>query len=1545
MPTADIGESMTVVAQQLDASSSAHPEPTSTSGDGGKDGAGGARGDGEQAAQQAASRGHSACASLRGWQPTNDGDNEVCDRSSSEGNTERSHGDDVHDGMSGGACCDVYATSSTDISQRRASRAAGAQSAIGMMHGQLSMPAADHPVVMRAHRILQEMAVGNHGPRPLNREEYRQRKAAGRERQRGRMRLYRAAATVCERPIDPPACLQKRRVGWASSVGNPHRSTRRSTRSHVHVADALASAWEVRWQSGSKAAGLASAVADVDAKRTRSGGGLAAANVDADATLAHGDGDLMAVDADDEAVQTHSAATSDSDAKLPRSGGGLVAADADADATRVHGDGGLVAVDADGEAVQVRSESGLTTAEADANVTLGRGEVRQATLLQVGSADPHGLQLNDDKVARCRKAPAFALHAHEPATADELLERPIAAMNAAVVMAPRSETPDADGLPHAPPLVRCLEELLHPQWVWRVRAWERRARRCIRLARVGKWRAARNMRPPDLWVSAEASMLPSCAHFDWDLRPWTSGMPAVPTARSHRDGTQPCGSVNLAAFANIDPGFADQAIAAEVCDGIADDVAAPRGSLLCAPHTGALRFYSEARARLDVNVNEQWAVEYASLPFWPLRCDPYSVVDESERAGKPKFRLTNDHSWPPPGTIAGDGTFMGAWGDHVPSLNESMRRGEWPEERMLRVKDMAEAAAVLQRSGAQVRMGVLDIAAYYKQFGRQLGEHWRNGAITERGFLVDERCCFGSAADATKCVRVSNLLVHHVRIALRAVDARYPTRDSAVLDWLQQRAEAGREAGASEAEVAERWSCLHAVGMYVDDSAHASIDDLLFDVDGAPVLKDGVHLRRAEAHFDAMRECFHSFGLQTTKEQPPAQVVDFLGVRIDLERGRLTLTDRKRRSYARQARAMAARSTCERSEYLQLLGKLNFAATCYPRGRQWLHAPWRAARAAFRTRGDVVVIPVAAACALIRWATELVPVGTPDEGPLPQQEGVPLAARARFPESTSEDALCIYADAARDASDTCGWCAWAVAGKKLLYAEGQWTKEEREALLICDLELAASTFGLVAFQPLVGRRHVYSFTDNVVAQAAMRGLVPSTPAMQRLTAERVTWLLQHGVTEASARITSAANLWADLGSRGKIGDVLAQARALGLTPHRVSPPATWMSAVAEEAHHARVGMGASPPPSVTPPSPEPPPAPRRDVEGSNGGASSTESSSADERERVGSAAQTIPECGDGGSNWRGTNDRCAVVDQVLRLRAEHVPLHSLRQGCHAAGDGRGRAAADGLLSMACYGEALRQEHQREDDWQVRQSNSGMAPAGVQDAHMRRPRLKAAQRSTAWRMPFGGTTAEAATLGGTHAGLVSGGPAFPSLLAPRGCDVGSSAAVGLLRIAARRGVCFAGRRELQPGGEPEQGGPQVPDGERRRGVCDHHDPRSQGQAGRGQGDAPHLRRRGDYARCGEGAQGNGSNRPRRTAAGGDYAVVPTGVRSSHHGTRGTCDGEGADGHARARRAPLRRAFNAHRRRVGCAGGGRPSVSDPCGGSLGIGYLRDLHALQS
>ena len=54
-------------------------------------------------------------------------------------------------------------------------------------------------------------------------------------------------------------------------------------------------------------------------------------------------------------------------------------------------------------------------------------------------------------------------------------------------------------------------------------------------------------------------------------------------------------------------------------------------------------------------------------------------------------------------------------------------------------------------------------------------------------------------------------------------------------------------------------------------------------------------------------------------------------------------------------------------------------------------------------------------------------------------------------------------------------------------------------LIISELELAASTFGLVALVPQVGVRHCYSFTDNTNAMGAMRKLTPKRPVEQALS--------------------------------------------------------------------------------------------------------------------------------------------------------------------------------------------------------------------------------------------------------------------------------------------------------------------------------------------------------------------------------------------------------------------------------------------------------------
>ena len=134
--------------------------------------------------------------------------------------------------------------------------------------------------------------------------------------------------------------------------------------------------------------------------------------------------------------------------------------------------------------------------------------------------------------------------------------------------------------------------------------------------------------------------------------------------------------------------------------------------------------------------------------------------------------------------------------------------------------------------------------------------------------------------------------------------------------------------------------------------------------------------------------------------------------------------------------------------------------------------------------------------------------------------------------------------------------AWTVRDGTLLFTEGAWTAEERLRLGIAELELLASTFGLVAFAQWLPRC-VVSFTDNTVAQAAMRAAAVRSEGMQRIVVARTRWLMQMGIAEAARRITTTANLWADWGSRGQLDRVLAQAEHMQLRGRRCSVPAAW----------------------------------------------------------------------------------------------------------------------------------------------------------------------------------------------------------------------------------------------------------------------------------------------------------------------------------------------------------------------------------------------------
>ena len=762
--------------------------------------------------------------------------------------------------------------------------------------------------------------------------------------------------------------------------------------------------------------------------------------------------------------------------------------------------------------------------------TLPAGD-KVARGLCMGSSDPH--MLGGEQAAQPpRRGAAFSVLAHVEATAEELMARPFAAMNEPSATEPLGVEESAQT---APPVVTRRDQVIPPATQKIVSSWRRRARRCMALAEKGLFNQARRLRPPDLWLPAELHQTPETRQWAWDLTPLDRGEPARPLGQSTSEIEDPAllAAREQLRAARAQGDFADVAILDEMIAGISDDVAfdpSRHGTLLCAPHLSALREWSIACERTDANVERGWAYE-GELPCWPMRACPYGVVNESERAGVAKYRLTNDLSWPPPGMLPDGG------GEFVLSHNDEMDRSRWPPARMIHVREVAEAAAIMQLSGAPVKLWSVDCEAFYRKMYRRQAEIWRNVMLVPRGFQVDTRCCFGSAADAAKCARVSNFLAHEGRKALAEVDRMYPPRDQRILDWQRARREA-----CGELENAQLCDALGHVGLYIDDAPACSFDDLLFDAAGNALWRDGVHVTRAQAHFEAFCKMLERFGhtSKRSKEQSPRLRLEVLGVEIDLQSRRMWLSPRTAERYRSRVLAAAKEKQIPRLEYLRLMGRLQFAAAVFPRGRQWLHAAWRVARARFRLAGDKIQVTARVRRDFGYWAAAL---------RSPEEEGVPLASRSEVEQMGNPGVGAIYADA----SGEIGWAAWTVAGDTLYWCGGEWSSNVRSELHINEKELFASTVGLMTLAPAAGLSQVHNFTDNTVAMSAMRSAVAKSARMQELLALRVEWMLGHGVNEAALRVSTRANLWADLGSRGQAAEMQRQAEQLGLSVIQLAP--------------------------------------------------------------------------------------------------------------------------------------------------------------------------------------------------------------------------------------------------------------------------------------------------------------------------------------------------------------------------------------------------------
>lgn len=629
-------------------------------------------------------------------------------------------------------------------------------------------------------------------------------------------------------------------------------------------------------------------------------------------------------------------------------------------------------------------------------------------------------------------------------------------------------------------------------------------------------------------------MPPETRQWDWDLRPLAMGLPAVawtPGVSEH----EPEGDVCVRALRAASDGFADQGIVGEIAWGVSDDAdgVIERGVLCCGPHRGGLEHIAAAAAKTVAGVEAGWVELHDTAPCWPLRAVPWSVVDETERAGRPKFRVTVDLSWPQPGMMEG-----------VTSVNSASDRSGWPAARMMRLLELSEAAGIMASSGLEVQAWLMDADAFYRRYARRREQWHRQMTVSADGrWVLDKRPSFGGAAIADKLgIRASHLNAHHIRRRLHEFDAAHPPTDEAVLAWQHRRRLAAAQAGESVTD-GELWAALFVTGTFVDDTTGCSVNDLVFDHAGRAVTDAlGKQARRAACHLQAAAAALRELGHESVvaKEQL-GSVVTSLGAEIDLILQRLRLSADKRLRYARMVAATAHKDQCEAGVFRTLLGRLTFAACIYPRARQWLYDLHRAARARYRLSNGRIPISRSVRQALLLWHAELMSE---------QHEGVPLASVRAMPGCDEPGVAAIYADA----SGGWGYCAWAVYEGVLLMVSGCWSDEEREVLIICEKELLASVMGLECLGPLMDVHHVYEFTDNTPALGAMRAISPRTPTMQLLVRRRIALAECHGWRLAAERVSSRNNLWADLGSRGHADEVERQAAQLGLRVRRVTVP-------------------------------------------------------------------------------------------------------------------------------------------------------------------------------------------------------------------------------------------------------------------------------------------------------------------------------------------------------------------------------------------------------
>ena len=812
----------------------------------------------------------------------------------------------------------------------------------------------------------------------------------------------------------------------------------------------------------------------------------------------------------------------------------------------------------------------------------GQRETVQARLRSfpvVGSKRPHAA-LGEAGAATTHShvAASMSLRNNEAELREVLEDEPLPDVN----VPPSTEWFDSTRDARAPsPL--STDELIPAAAQRAVAEHIRRVQACYKRARQGEhgWRVARDMRPEPLVLTEAEAMHPAGRGWCWVQH--ADGM-WHPLTRSSWPDDPPESDLNVGAildaakadharFGPEDVRFPDRFVLACISHGYpAPDL--ERVVVLGYPHVGALKSMAgldsclaKDRKQDDVEGARPWTVHGGTTPqVWPMRADPINVV---WRNGKP--RITIDKSM--------------ELSDLVKAYNTAVDLEAFDPVEMVRVQQLARAAAILLTASAGVRVWSFDFEAYFRKTGKQRADWWKSGYVLPDGFGFDKRVQFGQREAPVLTSRQSNFLVWAMRRETHAFDAACPPREASVLAWRLLRellAEKHRPASQRVA-FGDRWTSLSFIMQYVDDVGAASIDDLLYDATGAPYFmrwsqdhkrrvpcgreaEGAQHARRPDAHFHVAVAVIESFGHTAAdgKNILPDLRMDLLGVHIDVAGYRRMLPTDKCEAYGA---AIDAVLTAPRSagggrvvpyaDFNSHVHKLLHASSTVVLGRQHLHHCMAALRAENRLRAKAVLVHEQQDIELRWWREQLLD---------PTRHCLPLASRVTFPETADTGVVVSYSDAARelDSPHTSGFGAWTVLRGEFYYIAGLWSADELRAFSINVLELAAENMGTFAFAARarelgVEVSHSLDFVDNTAAEYSADRGSPHAPAMRELVRRRFDALDALGIFSSVDRITSVDNEWADALSRGeeRVQDVLRIVRALGWLPRRLYPHSAW----------------------------------------------------------------------------------------------------------------------------------------------------------------------------------------------------------------------------------------------------------------------------------------------------------------------------------------------------------------------------------------------------